>query len=266
MPGGSFGRLDRFEHFMGGVADGAWAATGVGQVATISFTSVNEGSMVQTLDEPGGILAVTTDTGDNDNWFGFVGTFKPADGGMAMEARLKVGSVAAVKVAAWVGFAETLSLTTPVMPFETATTTTTYNGTGGMVGFGFDSDATAIHWRFGAGDGGAALANKAGPGNGSGLANGAAGTALGIIADKQSLTADRWWLFRVEVTPAGYARGYFSDTGSTDDLVLVGETTAVLGTTDVFHATVGIENRDGGAEVLELDYLGWQGWVDWAAN
>ena len=40
----------------------------------------------------------------------------------------------------------------------------------------------------------------------------------------------------------------------------------MLGTGDVFHATVGIENRDGGAEVLELDYLGWQGYVDWSAS
>ena len=222
------------------------------------LTGVNEGVLGVTIDEPGGILSVTTDTADNDNQVIFAAGFKPADGGMWMEARLKLANVSAVKTAAWVGFTETLSLTTPVVPAETATVTTTYNGTGGMVGFGFDSDATTIAWRFQAGDAGVALATRD--------ALGATGAAIGITANSQTITADRWYLFRIEVKPDGKARGYFGDIGAADKLKFIGETTVALGTGDTFHAVVMIENRDGNAEIMEVDYVEVEGHRDWLAT
>ena len=142
----------------------------------VSLIGVNEGSVTLTVDEPGGVIAITTDVGDNDNHALVAGTFKPADGGMWMECRLKiVDSVAATRAAVFVGFTETLALDTPVMPAETATATTTYNGTGGMIGFVFDSDATTIAWRFVAGDAGVALATAD--------EFGTVGGAIGINAD-----------------------------------------------------------------------------------
>ncbi len=264
MAGSGFGRVVAWNDFTaipphtaadtvplanGSLLGGGWAVHGV-----------NEGTIISTVDEPGGILSVTTDTGDNDNNFISAGTFTPATGTMTCEFRIKIqDSVATTRAAAWCGFTETLSVATPVMPFETATTTTTYNGTGGMVGFGFDSDATSILWRFGAGDGGAALATKD--------ENGTAGAAIGIDA-AATITADRWWVFKVEVYPSGLAAGYILDAASATkpDWRLVGETTAALTTTDNFHATVGIENRSGANEVLQLDYAYAQGYRDWAAD
>src|SRR3990167_10333867 len=73
-----------------------------------SLIGVNEGSVTLTVDEPGGVIAITTDTGDNDNHFLVAGTYKPADGGMVMETRIKiVDSLATTRAAAWVGFTET---------------------------------------------------------------------------------------------------------------------------------------------------------------
>ena len=260
MAQGSRGKTYIFEDMFGGFADGAWAATGVGQVGQMLFTSVNEGALAPTLDEPGGILAVTTDVGDDDNWAGFAGGFKPADGGMWMETRLKiVDSVAATRAAVWVGFAETLSLTTPVMPFETATATTTYNGTGGMAGFGFDSDATDIDFRFAAGDAGAALATAAGQ------VGGAVGAALGIRTNG-TMTADRWMIFRVEVRPDGLARGWYGGIDTGNELRFIGRSTAALGTGDTFHAVVMIENRAAANEILEIDYVEIEGNRDWLAT
>ena len=262
MAGSAFGRIRAWNDFTavpahtaadtvplanGSLLGGGWALCGD-----------EEGTVIATVDEPGGILAITTDTGDNNNHFIVAGTFVPANGGMEMEARIKVGSVAADNAALWVGFTETLAVGTPVMPFETATTTTTYNGSGGMVGFGLDSEASSILWRFGAGDAGAALANED--------SGGTAGTALGVDA-AATITADRWWVFKVEVYPSGLARGYIMDQAGTDkEFRLVGASTAALGTTDNFHAVVGVENRAAGAEVLEIDYAYAQGWRDWAAD
>lgn len=224
----------------------------------ISLIGVNEGSVTLTVDEPGGVIDITTDTADDDNHALVAGVFKPADGGMWMEVRLKIpDSVAATRAAVFVGFSETLALDTPVMPAETATTTTTYNGTGGMAGFVFDSDATTIDWRFVVGDGAAALATRDEAGT--------VGTALGIRANA-TITADRWWVFRVEIGTDGLARGYIADATATGVLTLVGESTAALGTGDNFHAVVLIENRSAANERLEVDYMFGEGFRDWAPD
>lgn len=258
MAQGSFGKVEAFNDFTG-LAGAATvpAATGALLGGGWGLAGVNEGSYANTVDEPGGVLAIVTDTADNDNHVIYAGTFKPADGGMVMEARFKLANVSATKSAVFCGFTETLALDTPVMPAETATTTTTYNGTGGMAGFVFDSDATTIDWRFVVGDGGAALGNA--------NAAGTAGTALGVRANA-TITADRWYIARVEVTPDGIARGYFGDIDSGDTLTLVGYGTAALGTGDSFHAALLIENRDANAETLEVDYAYAMGYRDWAAS
>jgi hypothetical protein len=260
MAQGSNGTVRAFNDFNGlpdGIA-GVPDATGENFGGGWGLIGVNEGVVTSTVDEPGGVLSITTDTADNDNHALFSGTYKPADGGMFMEARFKLANVAAVKSAVFCGFTETLSLTTPVMPAETATVTTTYNGTGGMAGFVFDSDATTLAWRFVAGDGGVALATID--------ALGAAGTAIGITANTTAVTADRWYYVRVEVTPSGIARGYFGDIGAGSQLRFIGRNTTALGVNDCFHACLLIENRDGNAEVLEVDFVEAEGSRDWSAD
>lgn len=235
----------------GSLLGGGWALHGV-----------NEGTAIATVDEPGGVLACTTDTGDNDNIAVSAGVWQPADGGMAFEARVKIPtSVAANRAAMFVGFTETLSVATPVLPYELSSTTQTYNGTGGAIGFTFDSDATAIRWRFNAMDGGAALATKD--------KNGSVGGSIGIDAEA-SVTADRWWVFRIEVGTDGIGRGYILDTAGTSNadvnMRLVGASTSAVGTGDNFHATVIGENRSGNNEEFEIDYVDAVGYRDWSAD
>jgi hypothetical protein len=255
---GTFGRIEAKADFTGLPHTHVPAAEGDVLGNGWALIGVNEGSYVGTVDEPGGILAITTDTADNDNHAIWAGTFKPADGGMVMEARVKMADMAATQGAVFVGFTETLAKDTPVMPAETATATTTYNGTGGIAGFVFDSDSTALVWRFVVGDAGAALATE--------TAAGAAGTAVGITPTQSTATNDRWYLLRVEVTPDGIARGYFGDIAAAATLDYVGKSTAALGTGDSFHACVLIENRAAGAEVLEIDYAYAEGGRDWLAS
>jgi len=279
MPQGSFGRIRAWNDFLAvpphTAADTVVLANGSLLGGGWGLISVNEGTTIATVDEPGGVLAITTDTGDNDNAFIAAGAFTPADGGMVCEFRMKSAdyAIATSGSAVFAGFSETLAVGTPVLPLEIAASTATYSATGGFVGFLFDSDATdnptvpsaqtktGLYYRFVAGDAGAVLASKD--------YNGTAGPALGIDceinANGTTMTGDKFLVFRVEVDPDGLARGYVGDmqSGEKGAMRLVGTTTAALGTTDNFHACAGIENRHAGAEVLEIDYAYAQGWRDW---
>jgi len=244
---GTFGRLREFEDFLSiGKANAAWAETGLGMVGKIMFTSVNEGSFAQTVDEPGGILAVTTDTADDDNWCGYLGPFKPADGGCWMEARVKLANVTTT-TSLYVGFTETLSATTPVMPAEFATATMTYNGTGGMVGLQFDIDGTTDDWRAVGGD----AAAKSGDADANGT------------RAYQAPVADEWDVIRVEIDPNGRGRVYLATKDDAGKLKLIKDVGVAVNPADVQHAVVFVENRTAAAVVLEIDYFAVNGSRDW---
>ena len=241
-PQGSFGRTDVWEDFLGVDPDATWAAGGF-DIGNVSVTSVNEGSVETTVDEPGGIIAITTDTADNDNVALYVGRFQPSLGTTVMECRYKYDNV---DTSIFAGFCETLDKATPVMPAEFATATMTYNGTGGMIGVQYDVDGTTDDFRAVMGDGGVAT---------GGSGNGTRANAV--------LTADLWHVTRVEVDPNGAGRVYHGSRN--DNLELVKSFTAGLTPTDQFHAVLFAENRSANARVLEVDYFYASGGRDWNA-
>jgi len=150
---GHYGTVRGGSHFLAPDNDLTWGA-GTINIDGVGMVSVNEGTLEWTVDEPNGVVAFTTDTGDNDNCCLMLGAFQPStQGGMFCEARFKFNSATLGSV--FVGFTETLVLATPVMPAEFATATMTYNGSGGMIGAQFDTDATTNDFRACAGDGGA---------------------------------------------------------------------------------------------------------------
>jgi len=234
---GSFGRVRIFEDFLGfntPAGNAAWALTGVCPVGQLSMTSVGEGSLAPTVDEPGGIMSITTDTTDNDNAALFAGVFKPVDGGCVMEARFKVDS--ATTAAIFCGFSETLALDTPVMPAEYATATLTCNGSGSMVGMLYDPDATTDIWKAVAGDG---------------------GDEETVYNADTAIVADTWDVVRVEIGANGDGICYLNGK-------LIHTFTSFLNTSDIQHAVLMCENRDGSANVLEVDYFYAEGARDWA--
>ena len=241
MGQGSRGRVAVWEDFLGIDPDATWAAGGF-DIGGISVTSVNEGSIESTVDEPGGIVAITTDTADNDNVALYVGTFQPSLGSVVMECRYKYSNV---DTSIFAGFTETLAKDTPVMPAEFATATMTYNGTGGMIGIQYDVDGTTDDFRAVMGDGGVAT---------GGSGNGTRANAV--------LTADLWHVTRVEIDTNGAGRVYHGSRN--DNLELVKSFTAGLTPTDQFHAVLMAENRSGNARVLEVDYFYASGGRDWA--
>lgn len=251
---GSFGEIKVFEDFTHfedniaatGVATAIVPGTGYISVGDLGLVSVNEGTLAWVIDEPGGILSITTDTGDDDNTAMLAGRFQPSNGGCEMEVRLKHNTTGSVQLAVEAGFTETLDFTTPVMPAEFDTVTMTYNGSGGMVGAMIDPDATTDDWRAFIGDGGAG-------GTGSGT--------TGVRAN-ETIAADEWYIIRTEVDPSGTARVYVGHKGNQLDLVKE-FTTAGITPTDQFYAFAMCENRSGAAKVMETDYLYAHGWRDW---
>lgn len=251
---GTFGELKVWDDFLGPDNDLTWG-TGTIKIGNFGSVSVNEGTYEWTVDEPGGIVAFTTDTGDNDNVALMAGTFQPSNGGVDYEARFKFNSTTLSSVFA--GFTETLALDTPVMPAEFATTTMTYNGSGGMVGVNFDIDGTTDDFRALAGDGGAVSGNA---------------DANGTRAN-ETITADEWYIVRAELHPDGNASVYVGHKGPNLDLIAVtnpvhGRSFAgsVITNTDQFYAVTMFENRSAAARLFEVDYMYARGWRDWAVD
>ena len=249
MAQSEWGVIEVKEDFIGFDADKTWAAGGF-NVGQVFICSVNEGSIENTVDEPGGIVAFTTDTGDDDNVVVYAGPLKAADGPIVVESRFKFDSATLGSV--FCGFTETLSIATPVMPAEFATATMTYNGTGAMVGMQFDTDGTTDDFRAVFGDAGAALT-----GNGAD-ANGTRANA--------TITADRWYIVRVEVDPSGAARCYFGDIATNSQMKLIKSISAGIDTSVVLFPVLMFENRSAAARVLEVDYFRARGSRDWSVD
>ena len=251
MPQGN-GRISWGSDFTGIYDSVVWGAGNL--VApldgSVGFTSVNEGSFASTVDESGGVLAITTDTADNDNAALFAGKFSPRDGKMVMSARFKYSNV---DTSINVGFAETLALDTPVMPIEWASGTTLTVNTGGFVGFHYDVDATTDDFRAFMGDGGAAISDA----------------GIGVRANA-TLTADRWFEVEVVLNEDGSAECWLGDSGHANSdsmnkmrLIKHFKTGTLLTATDLFYAVLMIENRSGNARVLEVDYFKGNAGRDW---
>ena len=273
MAVGSLGPVRFFNDFTFMLDSMVPAATGENLGGGVGLVGVNEGVLDTTNDESGGVLDITTDTGDNDNQVLVSGVFVPSEGGMWMEARFKItDSVAATRAAVFCGFTETLSDTTPVMPFERATATNDFNGSGdagALIGMAFDSDSTILEFFAVAGNDAAGIACV--DANGAAVANGVqqvTGSGVGSF-NGTILTADRWYIVRVEINASRIGRVYFGDYDGGASLTVplreVLRTTTLMEDV-VYHAVLMIENRSAANERLEVDYFMGEGGRNWAAN
>ena len=240
------GRLIHFgSDFVGGAYGTAAALPG----DVYGFGVGTEVYNTPTVDETGGILSIATGGSDDDNFVLRSGVFAPRDGKMVVRSRFKYSNV---DCAIFVGFAETLDTTTPVMPAEYATATMSYNP-GGLIGLQYDADGTTDDFRAVMGDGSAAISDS---GNGH-RAN-------------ATLTADRWFEADVILNEDGSGECWLGDSGhafsdNTLKLRLIKRFTTgtLLTTTDLFFAVLMIENRSGATRTLEIDYFEGTAGRDW---
>ncbi len=230
---GSFGKLEVWDDFLGPDNDLTWGASGV-KVGNFGFVSVNEGTFEWTVDEANGVLAITTDTGDDDNAVLMAGAFTPnVNGHLVTEWRFKFNS--ATVGAVFVGFTETLALDTPVMPAEFATATMTYNGTGQMIGAQFDTDGTTDDFRAVFADAGAIVT----------------GADTHGTRAQETIAADEWYIVRVELSSTGVGEVWVGHKSSGLNLVkrLTGNPVV-----NPMYAICMFENRSAAARLFEVDY------------
>jgi len=231
---GSFGRIRVFEDFLGAPDVTTGGTTALTRVNGLTQLAVGAPTLAQTVDEPGGVLSITTGNTDDNNVVLYAGPFKPADGGCVIEARFKLNSITLGAV--FCGFTETLA-TTPVMPAESASGTLDLVATGSEVGMLFDPDDTTDIWKAVAGETNVAATNA---------------PTSGLTA----VVADEWNIVRVEIS---------SDKGDGSCYLngkLVQTFPACVTTTDVQHAVLMVENR-ASAVIMEVDYFFAEGFRDW---
>lgn len=234
---GSISRVNWGSDFTGVYDSVAWGATSL--VAPfdggLGFASVGEGSFASTLTLADGVLAITTNTADNDNAFLLGCPMKPSNGEGWIEARFRTNS--ATIGAIYMGYSSVLNITTPVMPAEFSTATMTYVASGTQAGIGIDTNGTVDDFR-------AVFAN-AGTVVSTADANG--------TRANDALVANEWMIARVEVRPNGSAVVKFGH--NTDQLKVVKEIPSGLTTTSVLFPCLGFENRTAAARVFSVDYF-----------
>ena len=242
---GTMGKIEVWEDFMGFTST-TMSTLGRPQGGHgVMYSSVEEGSFSQTVNEPGGILACVTDTGNNDSLALHVGPFVPADGGVVMEVRFKVLDITTTAV--YAGFTEALDTAAPIMPAEFSSEAFTYNGTEGMVGIQFDKNATTTDWRALAGDAGVAK----------------------FDADSDNSRAhnppvnDNWDVVRVEIDPDATARVWLADKSTGSGLRLIKTIKSAVAAGDLQTAVLMVENRTAATNTMEVDYFYARGYVDW---
>lgn len=241
---GTKSRIKVFEDFMG------FTSTTQGDArspqAKVQYGSVNGGSFAHITDEPGGVLTMTTDTDGGDNVVIYSGPFKPSDGGVVMETRLKISD--ATYGYYYVGFQETLAYDTPVVAATADTAATlTHGATGCHAGFFYTGTATAdtMDWVVIAGDGAVAASNST-----------ANGTATGRIP------ADSVYeVFRVEIDTHGNADFWVGGERGLEHIKHIED--AVTATDQQYALAMAAAPDTQAAIVAYVDYFLAEGNVDW---
>ena len=270
-----FGKLKVFEDFAGyaataSIAD-ATAGTRYNDVTLIAVSGAVD--FLNVVDESGGVGSFSGAGGAGDGIAITTGmVFQPSTNGtIVMEARFKKGS--ATDFQAFVGWQETVALDEPVIPFTLSGTTLTSNDGGEVAGFYVDTTATTDDFRFHASSAG--VEDTSAPVTVGGLVRGITGqatTTLGALGVRcgVTLTADSWYIARVEIYTDGSAKAYFGHptmgSGNTLGLVLIASLPAgTLSTTALYYPICTLLDASTGDTLNECDYFGATGNRDWAA-
>ena len=140
-----------------------------------------------------------------------------------------------------------------------------------MLGMAFDSDSTILEWFAVAGDNAAGIACTNALGNTTsvtGVQQVSGSSGVGSF-NGTILTADRYYIVRVEIDASRVGRIYFGDYDGGASLSVpmrLVMTTTTLMQDEPYHAVLLIENRSGANERLEVDYFIGEAGRNWASN
>lgn len=223
----------------------------------IGFMSVGTPTFADKVDISGGWISCVTSNSSGDNVFLQGAPIILQEGGGEMECRFQIHTPTTSAV--FVGYCQTLSSTTPVLPATFSTTTMTYTGTGAMMGLLADSNATTNDFRALMGTGGAA----------------ADGSGNGIRANA-TMTADKNFVARIRWFQDGGGECWLADPGHTDRagveiLRLVKRwpgteqgRSAPVSLTSVMFPILALETRSAATKALYVDYFRYRSFRNWA--
>ena len=261
----SYGKIGFFEDFIGAPAastiSDATAGTLFKDVTLVAISG--DVAMTHVVDESGGIVAFSAAAGAADGVALLGSPMQPSTNGVIRAGgRFKVS--AATDYRAFLGLQETISLSETVNPYTLSAVTLTANAAGNVIGFYYDTQATVDGFRFMAGTNSAAATT-------GGLSYSRTGAttlgSLGILAG-ETLTADKWMVWRIEINPDGSAQAYFGDEtmANTTGLTLVASLKAgVISSTALYVAHMHLAEQSTGDPTHEVDYFYQYGNRDWAA-
>jgi hypothetical protein len=224
----STGKFVLMDHFFGtwaigdaGPAD-TWSSTagsGTGtEVATTVANSINGTVTMKSSSDDGANSANTTlITGINLGW-------KANQGGLSMEARIKVDAITAVAI--FVGFTDTIS-TTVELPIFLASADLDSDATDAC-GVIFDTDATTDQWCHG------------------GVKN---GTDTTPAFSGSAPAADTYVVVRVEVSAAGAVQGFI------DGKAIGNPVANAVTATTALTPCVAVSSRSAAQRILTADYI-----------
>ncbi len=266
MSQGTYGGIRVFEDFLFGdigitadaIADAApeW----VGQV--IVGGNDDALTLVTTVDEPGGVMSITNDTGTGDfGWAMYCSPFKPSDGAVSIEMRVKFTDISGTNF--FFGFVETFPNTDPdnIVPYTISSTTISVANFGVTAGVFCDHNATNEDFYF-------AAAQDASAAAGIDLTNPDTGAGRAGVDISSTDLDDEYIIFRVEIEADGTAFGYVGS--SLNDVAgsgyqLIGRTArGALDATAVVFPVALVDNNAGSAMTTEVDYFMAKGDRDWS--
>lgn len=263
----TYGRIGTFEDFIRPFEDTDTTiadADGLMYNDTLIIAVSGDVAVNSTVDEPNGVIQFSGAGGAADGVALIQSPMRPdRNGTMWVEARFKQAAPA-TDGRFFLGFVQTVDRDETVVPFSLSTTTLTANSVGECVGFYYDSAATTDDIRFMSSTGGTADTTAA-----LDYALGGATTlgSLGVRCNA-TVTADKYFILRIEVDPDGTARGYAGDETMANTTGLTHIATlrrGVLSTSTMYFPMAMSVAVSTGDPLLEFDYLGSQGNRYWGA-
>lgn len=267
MSQGSIGTLRIFEDFLSfGDADVEEVAIADGAPERIGQVTVGGNddalTLAATVDEPGGVLSITNDSGTGDlGWAMYCSPFVPNDGGVAFEVRLKFTDISETNF--FIGFVETFPNTDPdnIVPYTISGTTISVVNFGVTAGVFCDHNADNEDFYF-------AAAQDTVAASGIDLTNPATGGGSAGADLSGTGGNNEWIVFRVEIEDDGTAYGYVGSSlnnATSTGFRLIGQTDrGALDNTAVVFPVVLVDNNGSSAMTTEVDYFMAKGGRNWA--
>jgi hypothetical protein len=269
----SFGKIGFFEDFQRTIED---TDTTIADADGLMWNDIlivalsGDVTVNSTVDESGGVIAFSGAGGAADGVALLSSPMRPdRNGTIVVGGRCKNASAADFRF--FGGWISTADRDETVMPFTLSTTTLTANNAGEAVGFYFDAAATTDDLRFTASSAGTAdTAARVRVGDKVKGLTGQSTTTLGLLGVRAgaTVTADKYFVWKVEMDPDGTVRGYVGDETMAYDkgLTLVATLEAgTMTTTSLYLPAFFMAATSTGDPLAEVDYYYAKGNRYWGA-